>query len=111
MFNEVVIIGKLATKPVIRETQNGKKMSTIVVDVLRPYRNNLGIRDHDYISCILWQGMSAQVNECCDVGSFLGIKGRLQSKTFESNERQTTTVMEVKVEHVEFLDKYFYEGK
>jgi len=107
MFNEIILIGRLANKPSIRETSQGVKVGTIVLDVERPYRNNLGIKDHDYIHCILWRGISEQVRDCCDVGSFLGIKGRLQSKTFESSDHQSTTVLEVKVEHVEFLDKYF----
>ncbi len=45
--------------------------------------------------------------DCCEAGSFLGIKGRLQSKTFETPDHLSTTIMEVKVEHVEFLDRYF----
>lgn len=106
MFNEIIVIGKLVNKPVVKETQSGVKLSMIVIDVERPYRNNLGIKDHDYINCVLWKGVCEQVKDCCDVGSFLGIKGRLQSRTFETAENQSTTAMEVKVEHVEFLDKY-----
>lgn len=107
MFNEVVIIGRLASEPTMRETQQGVKLATIVIQVERPYRNNLGIRDNDFISCVLWKGIANQVLDCCQMGSFLGIKGRLQSKTYENADNQTITTMEVKVEHVEFLDKYF----
>ena len=106
MFNEIIVIGKLANKPIIKETPTGIKLATIVIDVERPFRNNLGIKDHDYINCVLWKGISEQVKDCCEIGSFLGIKGRLQSRTYETSENQTTTTMEVKVEHVEFLDKY-----
>ncbi|WP_028043756.1 single-stranded DNA-binding protein [Candidatus Stoquefichus massiliensis] len=111
MFNEIIIIGRLASEPILRETPNGIKLATIVLDVERPYRNNLGLKDHDFISCVLWKGISASVMECCEIGSFLGVKGRLQSKTFESSDHQTTTIMEVKVEHVEFVDKYLLERK
>lgn len=107
MFNEIIIIGKLAKKPVMKETSNGGKMITMVIDVERPYRNNLGIKDHDFISCILWKGIGQQVIDCCEIGSFLGIKGRLQSKTYETSQHLTSTIMEVKVEHIEFLDQYF----
>lgn len=107
MFNNVVIIGKLASAPTLRETQQGIKLATIVIQVERPFRNNLGIYDSDFISCVLWRGIASQVLDCCQVGSFIGIKGRLQSKTYENADNQTFTTMEVKVEHVEFLDKYF----
>lgn len=105
MFNEIIVIGKLVNKPVLRETPNGIKLSTIVLEVERPYRNNIGVKEKDFINCVLWKGISTQVNDCCDVGSILGIKGRLQSKSYETSD-QTITSLEVKVEHVEFMDKY-----
>jgi len=106
MFNEVIIIGKLANKPVLRATQNGVKMATAIIQVERPYRNNLGIRENDFINCILWKGMAQQVIDLCEIGSFLGIKGRIQSRSYENDENKTTTTFEVKVEHVSFLENY-----
>lgn len=106
MFNEIILIGKLVKKPVLREAPNGIKLSTIIIEVERPYRNNLGIKDHDFINCVLWRGISEAVNDCCEAGSMLGIKGRLQSRTYETSENQTMSSLEVKVEHVEFLDQY-----
>ncbi len=107
MFNEVILVGRLVEKPIVKETSNGVKLSTIVLDVERPFRNNLGFKDHDYINCVLWRGISASVNDCCEVGSILGIKGRLQSRNFESQDNQSICALEVKVEHVVFMDKYF----
>lgn len=63
MFNEVILIGKLVDKPHLRETQQGIKMATMVLQVERPYRNNLGIRETDYINCILWRSIiNATIN-------------------------------------------------
>lgn len=106
MFNEVILIGKLVNKPFLKETQQGIKHASMVLQIERPYRNNLGIREIDYVNCILWKGIAAQVTDCCDVGSFLGVKGRLQSRTYENSENQSISSLEVKVEHIEFLDKY-----
>ncbi len=109
MFNEVILIGKLVDKPFLRETQQGVKLATIVLQIERPYRNNLGIRENDYVNCILWKSMASQVTDCCEIGSFLGVKGRLQSRTYENSDNQSVSSMEVKVEHVEILDKYFFK--
>lgn len=106
MFNEIILIGKIASEPQIKETQQGTKLATIVLQVERPYRNNLGIRDSDFINCVLWRGIANQVIDVCEVGDFIGIKGRLQSKTYENAENQTITSLEVKAEHVEFMNKY-----
>ena len=51
--------------------------------------------------------MASQVTDCCE--SFLGVKGRLQSRTYENSDNQSVSSMEVKVEHVEILDKYFFK--
>ncbi|MCD8027568.1 MAG: single-stranded DNA-binding protein [Erysipelotrichaceae bacterium] len=108
MFNEVVLIGRLARKPEMKE-YDGIKLATIVIDVERPYLNSLGVKEHDYINCILWKGISQAVMDCCDEGSFLGFKGRLQSK-MDSSKKNPSMIIEVKVEHVEFLDRYFQES-
>lgn len=107
MFNEVILIGKLVSKPYLRETQQGVKLATMVLQIERPYRNNLGIRESDLVNCVLWRGIASQVSDTCDIGSFVGVKGRLQSKTFENDQNQSVLSMEVKVEHVELFDKYF----
>ena len=106
MFNEVILIGKLVDKPHLRETQQGIKMATMVLQVERPYRNNLGIRETDYINCIVWRSIANQVSDCCEIGSFIGVKGRLQSRSYDNSENQSVSTMEVKVEHVELLEKY-----
>lgn len=109
MFNEVILIGKLVNKPVLKETNQGVRLANMVVQIERPYRNNLGIKETDYIQCVLWRGIAAQVCETCNIGSMIGIKGRIQSRTHENSENQSISIMEVKVEHIEFLDKYFIE--
>ncbi len=109
MFNEVILIGKLVNKPMLKETNQGVRLANMVIQIERPYKNNLGINETDYIQCILWRGIAAQVCETCHIGSIIGVKGRLQSRTHENSENQSISIMEVKVEHIEFLDKYFIE--
>lgn len=108
MFNEVIIIGKLASKPVLRATQNGTKMATAIIQVERPYRNNLGIKENDYINCLFWKALASQVIDCCEVGSYIGVKGRIQSRSYEDDENKSMTTFEVKVEHVSFIENYIH---
>lgn len=109
MFNEVILIGKLVNKPILKETSQGVRLANMVIQIERPYKNNLGIKETDYIQCVLWRGIAAQVCETCNIGSIIGVKGRLQSRSQENSENQSVSVMEVKVEHIEFLDKYLLE--
>lgn len=111
MFNEVIIIGKLASKPVLRATQNGTTMATAIIQVERPYRNNLGIKETDYINCLFWRGLASQVIDCCDIGSYIGVKGRIQSRSYEDDENKSITTFEVKVEHISLIENYIHDSK
>lgn len=106
MFNEVILIGKLACKPVIKTTGNGSKMASAVIEVERPYRNSLGVREKDYINCILWKGLAETILSCCEEGSFIGLRGRIQSRSHENNDKEDVNTLEVKVEHLSLLEKY-----
>lgn len=106
MFNEVIIIGRLANKPILRATQNGTLMATATISVERPYRNNLGVREVDYVNCLFWKGLASQVIDSCDVGTFIGIKGRIQSRSYEDGDNKTFSTFEVRVEHVSFVENY-----
>lgn len=107
MFNEVILIGKLAKEPQITVLENGQKESRITLAIERPYRNPEGFKDVDLIRCILWKGISDMVEDHCDIGTFLGVKGRLQAKKTNAQDDDSTLDMEVKVEHLEFLEKHF----
>ncbi|MEE0967154.1 MAG: single-stranded DNA-binding protein [Bacilli bacterium] len=111
MFNEVIIIGKLASKPELKTTHNGVKMANAIIQVERPYRNNLGIKENDYINCLFWRALAAQVIDCCEVGSLIGVKGRIQSHSYEDDENRSITTFEVKVEHVSFIENYLQNLK
>ena len=106
MFNEVIIIGKLESKPELKSTHNGVKMATATLQVERPYRNNLGIRENDYINCLFWRALAAQVCDCCEIGNLIGIKGRIQSHSYDDDENKSITILEVKVEQVSFIENY-----
>lgn len=109
MFNEVILIGKLVTKPMLKETQGEPELTNMVLKVQRPYNGHTGRKEFDYIQCVLWKGIAAQICDTCDIGSFIGVKGRLQSKSYMQSQSIENSIMEVKVEHVEFLDKHFNE--
>ena len=102
MLNQNVIVGRLVRDPELYETENGNKVTNITLAVPRSYKNMDGEYDTDFINCTLWKGIAENAVEYCHKGDLLGIKGRLQSRTIEEEEKNKT-VMELVAEKVTYL--------
>ena len=102
MLNQSVIVGRLVRDPEVYETESGFKVSSITLAVPRSYKNTEGEYETDFINCTLWRGIAENAAEYCHKGDLIGIKGRLQSKTIEEEEKNKT-VMELVAEKVTYL--------
>lgn len=102
MLNQIVIVGRLVKDPELKETEKGKKVTNITLAVPRSYKNVNGEYDTDFIDCVLWTGVAENTAEYCKKGDLLGVKGRVQSRTYEKEE-QKKYVTEVVAEKVTFL--------
>lgn len=102
MLNQIVIVGRLVKDPELKETEKGKKVTNITLAVPRSYKNVNGEYDTDFIDCVLWTGVAENTAEYCKKGDLLGVKGRVQSRTYEKEE-QKKYITEVVAEKVTFL--------
>jgi len=103
MLNQVVLVGRLTDNPEVVTTDTGKKLASVSVAVQRTYKNVDGLYEADFIRCVLWNGIAANTSEYCKKGDVVGIKGRLQSRNYESNDGIKKYVTEVIAEKVTFL--------
>ena len=79
MLNQLVIVGKITNKPIL-EKENEKSKSEVKLAVSRPYKNNEGIYEKDFIPVILYKSMAENVVEYCDKDDSIGVKGRLETQ-------------------------------
>lgn len=110
MQNVVFLIGRLVNDPEIKKSENEKDYTSITLAVQRPYKNSEGFYISDFIKCILWNGIAKNVNEYCHKGDLIGVKGRLQIRTYEENE-ETKYITEIIAEKVSFLSSKKLEEK
>ena len=71
--------------------------------VNRNYKNADGIYETDFIRCVLWNGIAGATSEFCKVGDVVGIKGRLQTSVYETEDKKKNYSTEVIAERVTFL--------
>lgn len=102
MQNLVYLIGRLVSDPELKKTESSKDYATITIAVQRPFKNSDGIYESDFIRCNLWAGIANNVNEYCKKGDLVGIKGRIQVRSYEEND-ETKYITEIIVDKVSFL--------
>ncbi len=103
MLNQFIVVGRLVKEPEIKETESGRKLTNITLAVPRSYKNENGEYDTDFIDCTLWNGIAETTTEYCKKGDLIGVKGKIQTNTYETNEGEKKQKMEVVAEKVTFL--------
>lgn len=103
MMNQTCIIGRLVRDPELKELEDGKKVSNITVAVQRSYKNENGEYEADFIDCTLWDGIADRTTEYCKKGDLVGVKGRLQTNTYENEDGEKKKITEVIAEKLTFL--------
>lgn len=107
MINEVILVGKIAKQPELAQTNNGHKVSNVVIETVRHYKNSYGIYESDFLEVTLWRGMAQSICETCHLGSMIAIKGRIQSRTYLEEDNRHYASLEIIAEKVTVLDPYF----
>ena len=101
-MNQVVLVGRLCADPeIIGEGEKQRSIVTIAVN--RPFKNIDGIYETDFIRCVLWNNIALNTFEYCHTGDVIGIKGRLQTRSYEDEDKKKKYVMDVIAEKVTFL--------
>ena len=110
MVNEVIVVGKLAKEPVLNQTNTGQKVSNIVLETIRHYKNSYGLYDSDFFEITLWRGMAQTICDTCEIGSIIAIKGRLQPRVYLETGDKNYGCLEIVAEKVSILDAHIKKG-
>lgn len=103
MLNRVVLIGRLVADPQLRYTQNGTAVANFRIAVDRPFTNQQGERETDFIDIVVWRRLAETCANNLNKGRLVGVDGRLQVREYEY-EGQRRRQAEVVADNVAFLD-------
>ncbi|MCI9280545.1 MAG: single-stranded DNA-binding protein [Bacilli bacterium] len=102
-MNQVLLVGRLCKEPEVVTTEKDRKRSVITLAVNRPYKNSDGLYEADFIRCVLWNNVALNTFSYCHTGDVLGIKGRLQTRSYEAEHEEKKYLMEVIAEKITFI--------
>lgn len=104
MLNRVVLVGRLTKDPDLRYTPSGVAVANFTVAVNRPFSNQQGDREADFINCVVWRRPAENLANYMKKGSMIGVDGRVQTRSFDNQEGKRVFVTEIVADSVQFLD-------
>ena len=97
--NKVILVGRLAQDPEVRYTQSGKAVASFNLAV-----NRYGQKDSaDFIPIVAWEKLAEVIGNNLKKGAQVLVEGRMQVRSYETQDGQKRRVTEVIVQNVEFL--------
>jgi single-strand DNA-binding protein len=105
VLNRIILIGRLTRDPELRYVPSGQPVAQFSLAVDRPFTNQAGERDTDFIDIVAWRKLAEQVSQHLTKGRLVAVEGRLQIRSYETQDGQKRKVAEVVADGVRFLDR------
>ena len=106
-LNRVAIIGNVGGEPEMRFTPNGKPVTSFTVATNRVYTTPDGERkqETEWFNVVAWNRLAEQCNQFLAKGRLVYSEGRLHTRSWEGQDGQQHTRVEVIASRVIFLDR------
>lgn len=105
-LNRMVIIGRLTQDPELKSVgANNIPHASFTVAVDRPFKNQQGEYDTDFIPVSVWRKLGETVAKHCQKGRLVAVEGHLETRTYEAQDGSKRRAFEVVADSVQFLDR------
>ncbi|NLV91417.1 MAG: single-stranded DNA-binding protein [Firmicutes bacterium] len=105
MLNKAILIGRLTADPELRYTQSGTAVANFRLAVDRPFTNQAGEREADFIPIVVWDKQAETCANYLSKGRLVAVEGRIQVRSYEAQDGTRRWVTEVVANDVRFLDR------
>jgi single-strand DNA-binding protein len=104
-LNKVFLMGNLTRDPELRYVPSGTAVANFTVAVSRAYKSATGEKKEEvsFIRVVIWGKMAEVCGEYLTKGRPVLVEGRLQSRSWEGQDGQKKSTMEVIANSVQFL--------
>lgn len=90
MHNHVILTGRLAGTPELRQTTSGALVCRFGVAVRRKYNKNKEEQDVDFFDVESWRGTAEFISRNFDKGDLIEISGELRTSRWKDEKDNTT---------------------
>jgi len=106
-LNKIMLIGNVGTDPEMRFTPNGNPVTSFRIATNRVYTASDGERkkETEWFTIVAWQKLAESCNQSLTKGQRVYVEGRLRTSTWEGQDGQKRSRVEVVADRVLFLDR------
>ena len=99
-MNRCILIGRLTKDPELRTTSSGISVTTFTVAVDRSFGKD---KETDFIPVVTWRGLADNCAKFLSKGKKVAVSGRIQTRSYETQNGDKRYVTEIIADDVEFL--------
>jgi len=103
MINRVVLVGNIANDPELKYTPSGVAVANFRVAVNRTRPSQQGEREADFIPVVAWRHDAEFAANYLNKGSLVAIEGRIQVRSWQTQDGQRRFMTEVIADRVQGL--------
>ena len=111
MLNRIILIGRVAVEPELRYTPSGTQVANFILAVDRNRLNQRGERETDFIKIVVWRKLAEICAQYLNKGKLVAIEGRLQTRSYETQDGQKRKSYEVVADGMRMLDRKTAEAE
>ncbi len=104
MINNIVLVGRTTKMIELKQNKNGTNYVQFTLAVNRPYKDEQGGQQADFITCVAWNKTAETIANYVLKGTMIGIEGRLQVRSYENEAGVRQYLSEVLVNRFTFLE-------
>lgn len=111
-LNKVFLMGNLTRDPELRYLPNGTAVTTFTIASNRNYTLPSGEKKQEvtFMRVVVWARRAEVCAEFLSKGSSAFVEGRLQSRSWQAQDGQKRTTIEIVADNVQFLGRPRREG-
>lgn len=103
-LNKVFLLGNLTREPELRHTAQGSPVCSFSLAVNRRYKVGEEWKNEAaFFNIIVWNKLGENCSKYLSKGKPVLVEGRLQNRSYETQEGQKRTITEIVAENVQFL--------
>ena len=106
-LNRVFLMGNLTRDPELRYTPNGTAVSNLRIAVNRKFKTQSGETKEEtaFVTVVAWGKQAETCTQFLAKGRPIFVEGRLQTRSWETQDGQKRNVLEVRASRVQFLGR------
>lgn len=104
-MNKIVLLGRLTKDVEVKYTPSQKVVCSFTLAVDRPFLNQEGQREADFIPVVVWGKVAELCGNSLAKGHRILVEGRLQIRSYDGKDGNRHWVTEVIANSVEFIER------